>query len=197
MSNKEEKDIKTIELLELLDRYQLIKSSNRNNFIDGFLNLSRANFQNDKIRYGIEKFDLRCYQACKIINLSSNNIDQFQLIDRLEKNRLIKKSKEQEEQQQQKDNEQEEQQQQQKDKEQKESILRNRKEKKINEINELDDNDEKPIIEYKDPIKQFGGIVPQELRKSQINFNNALIELIEIINLIKKIEILINELNLN
>ena len=49
--------------------------------------------------------------------------------------------------------------------------------------------------EFRDPIKQFGTIVPYELYKCQENFNNGLNQLIQIINLQKQINQLIQELN--
>lgn len=168
----EDKDSKTIQLLELLDRYQLLTTSNRDNFINGFFNLSRANFQNEKSRYGSDKFDLRCYQACKIVE--QTNDGQFQIIDRLEKNKITKKKV--------------------KSNDEEKSSLRNRKEKsKDHGMNDdtSGDNDN----EIKDPIRQFGALVPQELRTSQNDFNKALVQSIEIINLQNKIEKLINELS--
>lgn len=166
----EDKDSKTIQLLELLDRYQLLTTSNRDNFINGFFNLSRANFQNEKSRYGSDKFDLRSYQACKIVE--QINDGEFQIIDRLEKNKITKKKV--------------------KSNDEEKSSLRNRKEKsKEDEINDTSGDDE----EFKDPIRQFGALVPQELRISQNDFNKALVQSIEIINLQKKIEKLINELS--
>ena len=47
-TDKEIIDNKTIQLLELLDKYQQLTTLNRENFINGFFNLSRANFQNEK-----------------------------------------------------------------------------------------------------------------------------------------------------
>ncbi|RCK65979.1 hypothetical protein Cantr_01744 [Candida viswanathii] len=154
-----DKDTKTIELLDLLDRYQLLTASNRENFINGFFNLSRANFQNEKTRYGPETFDLRSYKACKVVE--QTNDGAFFVIDRLEKG-LAKEDKEG-------------------------KTVRNRKEKSGGE--------EKAKLEYRDPIKQFGALVPLDLRQSQADFNKAVLQSVEIVNLQVRIEKLINELS--
>ena len=54
-TDKEIIDNKTIQLLELLDKYQQLTTLNRENFINGFFNLSRANFQNEKKKIWFRK----------------------------------------------------------------------------------------------------------------------------------------------
>ena len=168
-TDKEIIDNKTIQLLELLDKYQQLTTLNRENFINGFFNLSRANFQNEKEKYGLEKYDFRCYKACKIIDINSDN-GRFELIDRLLKNESSSTT-----------------------------MIRNRKHRKTGTIATHDkeivkeSNDDEET--FKDPIKQFGTIVPSELYKCQQNFNNGLNQLIEIINLQIQIKKLIQELS--
>ena len=72
-------------------------------------------------------------------------------------------------------------------------MIRNRKDRKTGTIATHDkeivkqSNDDEET--FKDPIKQFGTIVPSELYKCQQNFNNGLNQLIEIINLQIQIKI--------
>lgn len=186
-TDKEIIDNKTIQLLELLDKYQQLTTLNRENFINGFFNLSRANFQNEKEKYGLEKYDFRCYKACKIIDINSDN-GRFELIDRLLKNESSINDDEHDS-----SNE---------DKKKESSsttMIRNRKDRKTGTITTHDkeivkqSNDDEET--FKDPIKQFGTIVPSELYKCQQNFNNGLNQLIEIINLQIQIKKLIQELS--
>ena len=179
-TNEQTIDSKTIQLLELLDKYQQLTTSNRENFINGFSNLSRANFQNDKSKYGLEKFDFRCYKACKIIDIKH---DKFELINRLMKvnnnnnNNLATTDSTSS------------------DEKESSKTIRNRKDKKKTTTTSEDIVEKTDHDEFRDPIKQFGTIVPYELYKCQENFNNVLNQLIQIINLQKQINQLIQELN--
>ncbi|KAK6457409.1 uncharacterized protein RJT20DRAFT_127633 [Scheffersomyces xylosifermentans] len=77
-------DAKTIELVELVAKYeQLVNDDNRLNFINGFLNLSRANYNTGTIskRFGADFYDLRPHTACVSLQYKK---DTFELVDLLE-----------------------------------------------------------------------------------------------------------------
>lgn len=172
-------DDKTIKLLDLIDSYEKLTNENRLNYINGFLNLSRANYNNGSLskKYGADSFDLRPYGACKKIKVS----DKFELVD------LLKEQKTKNEKQE-VDNINEE--------DDAQSTLKNRKTNKIETEKESDDiNDiESQEPKLKDPITQFGGLVPYQLRQSQNFFGNSLAISIKIINLQRAIKELIEDI---
>ncbi|CUM51044.1 unnamed protein product [Debaryomyces tyrocola] len=172
-------DDKTIRLLELIDSYEKLTNENRLNYINGFLNLSRANYNNGSLskKYGADSFDLRPYGACKKIKVS----DKFELED------LLKEQKTKNEQPKTNNINKED---------DAESTLKNRKTKKTETDIESDDiNDiESQEPKLKDPISQFGGLVPYQLRQSQTFFGNSLAISIKIINLQRAIKELIEDI---
>ncbi|RLV91585.1 hypothetical protein JA1_003799 [Spathaspora sp. JA1] len=161
-------DDKTIELLNLIDKYEtLVNNDYRTNFIDGFVNLSKANYEHlgrgFETRYGIDSIDLRDRVACLEVD------ENFCLVDLTGKNKEVdyeEKSK------------------------QGESGLKNRKrkEEKINKIEEVSED------VFKDPILQFGGMVPNQLRQSQNFFKKAIENSVQVVKLQRKIKTLILEI---
>lgn len=172
-------DDKTIKLLDLIDSYEKLTNENRLNYINGFLNLSRANYNNGSLskKYGADSFDLRPYGACKKIKVS----DKFELVDLLKEQKTKNEKPEV-------DNINEE--------DDAQSTLKNRKTNKIETEKESDDtNDiESQEPKLKDPITQFGGLVPYQLRQSQNFFGNTLAISIKIINLQRAIKELIEDI---
>ncbi|KAI5959282.1 uncharacterized protein KGF55_005432 [Candida pseudojiufengensis] len=155
-----EQDIKTIKLLNLLNEYQELTNLHRSSFINGFLNLSRANFQSETLKFNKDSWDLRIKNSNKIIKID----DELELMDNL---KAI-------------DSEDVE----------KETEIKNRK---IKSRNTAALNSEKSIL--KDPILQFGALVPKELKLSQDNFNEGLRLSVKLINLRREIELLTKELD--
>lgn len=172
-------DDKTIRLLGLIDSYERLTNENRLNYINGFLNLSRANYNNGSLskKYGADSFDLRPYGACKKIKVS----DKFELVDLLKEQKTRNEKPKV-------DNINEE--------DAAQSTLKNRKtneietEKESDDINEIESQEPK----LKDPITQFGGLVPYQLRQSQNFFGNSLAISIKIINLQRAIKELIEDI---
>lgn len=168
-------DDKTIKLLELVDSYEKLSNENRLNYINGFLNLSRANYNTGSLRkkYGPESFDLRPYEACKSIQYDKT----FQIIDKLKKqtkdNEKLEKGETQ-------------------DKE--ESSLKNRRTKKSAVEIKKSDIDEIAVPKLKDPISQFGGLVPYQLRQSQKYFDDCLTVSVKLVNLQREIIALIEDI---
>ncbi|ODV81099.1 uncharacterized protein CANTADRAFT_5069 [Suhomyces tanzawaensis NRRL Y-17324] len=166
-------DAKTFELLALLDQYETLAEDTRLNYINGHLNLSRANYNGKG--YGRESWDLRPYRAAKSVALKEELV--------LENHEYTKKGKATLEQKQEVD-------------EKKtlngvsEKQLKNRKKK----------NDDKPSTfeitepewEVKDPIAQFGGMVPYQLRLSQKLFDEGLSNSVKLYNLRAKINSLVS-----
>ncbi|KAI3406905.2 hypothetical protein KGF56_000197 [Candida oxycetoniae] len=187
-------DGKTIQLLNLLNIYHFLTAKYRANFIQGFLHLSRANFQSEKLKFGLDTFDLRPYNACKVVNVGTSEEGiKYEIVDQLKsqvnktdepkntttttiKQRIVKESTE----------------------------LSNRKvkaskqrEEKNSFLDTIDDDDIQTatISQLRDPIYQFNPFMPpKELILSQDNFNKGLDNIIELINLQNRINALINEL---
>ncbi|KAK6461220.1 hypothetical protein DFJ63DRAFT_337120 [Scheffersomyces coipomensis] len=199
-------DLKTIELLELIEQYeQLINDSYRLNFINGYLNLSRANYNYISRRFSSNSFDYRPYSACKEISIDQDT-QEFSIIDNFAvekaKQNKTKSNKETKE-----------------TKEKEESSyssstttpkqltntttttsLKKRKDasttskEKSSIITEdpISDTPTKPSL--RDPVNQFGSLVPYQLRQSQDYFNKALADSIAVINLRTKIDQLITDI---
>lgn len=170
-------DEKTIRLLELIDTYEKLTNENRLNYINAFLNLSRANYNNGSLskKYGADSFDLRPYGACKKIKLNG----KFELVDLLNEQRTKNEQPKI-------DNINKE--------DDAESTLKNRKTKKFETGKESDNNLESHGPKLKDPITQFGGLVPYQLKQSQTFFSNSLAVSIKIINLQRAIKELIEDI---
>lgn len=179
-------DDKTIRLLELIDAYEKLTNENRLNYINGFLHLSRANYNNGSLskKFGPESFDLRPYGACKQIQVK----DKFELVD------LLKAQKDKSEQA--KDISGQAKETNEKKETDVESTLKNRKTKKVEKEKEFDNIDdiESQNSKLKDPISQFGGLVPYQLKQSQAFFGNCLDISIKIINLQREIKKLIEDI---
>ncbi|KAI5957246.1 hypothetical protein KGF54_000174 [Candida jiufengensis] len=164
-----ESDIKVEELLNLLNEYQQLTNTYRSSFINGFLHLSRANFQSEKIKFGKDTLDLRNYKACKNVDTSDGVL---KLVDNLIPIESIKTDKE------------------------KKSTIKNRKTKKsiIDEKTTEKITEEPTELEFRDPILQFGALTPKELKLSQKDFNEGLQLSVRLINLRNKINKLIDEI---
>lgn len=168
-----EQDTKLIELLQLINEYEkLANDSLRHNFINGHLNLSRANYNSPR-KFGTDSLDLRPYQACKVVGKN------FELIDKLALQKLLKKEKAT-----MKDNEK---------KPESEGALRNRKTKiEKEETVSVSEEDE---VTLKDPVLQFGGLVPYQLREAQANFSAGLSDALRLHTLRCKITAMVDIIN--
>ncbi|KAI5967213.1 hypothetical protein KGF57_000428 [Candida theae] len=167
-----DQDEKTIRLLNLVNEYQELTTIYRQHYINGFLNLSRANFQSEKTKFGKDTWDMRNYDACKIVDIIGES-GEFNIIDR----RLETPKSEADV-----------------DTHNTEMVpdtqLKNRKkQKETSNSTEKSDN-----TSYKDPILQFGVLTPPQLRTSQEDFDRALRLSVQIVNIQRKIVILTSEL---
>lgn len=145
-----EEDEKFFKLLDLMDKYEHIANGPfREKFIDGFLNLSKANFRGDR-KFGADCFDKRPYPAAKIVS-------NMELVD------LRKTKKETTD----SDNE---------------KLLRNRKRKEKTEKTESTD-----FPQVRDPMYQFGTLVPSQLRQAQTDFSLAVARAAELVRLKQQI----------
>lgn len=180
----QDQDNAVVQLLELLDRYEKVANDSfRLKFIAGIQHLSRANFNSDGRKYGTDSLDRRPYDACKVVETQNG----FTVVDRLKKQRAENAL--------------------QKDVlEKKDPLesLRQRKNTRKSEKTEeaLGSKEEKGVISephqvpaLRDPIQQFGVLVPYQLRDAQASFNDSLIDIVEMVNLrqqiaeaVKKIE---------
>lgn len=180
-------DTKTVQLLDAVREYEELKESYRLNYINGFLTLSRANYNSGLTKkYGMESFDLRPYEAVKTVTIRDN---EFEVKDRMkqEVSKEPKVSKPEE------------------SIEKNETTLKLRK-KQAKQTKNADattlalDLEPKPAIEEKDgkvetklknPLNQFGGIVPYQLKQSQQYFAEALDQTVKIKNMETQIHQLI------
>lgn len=179
-------DEKTIELLDLLDKYQEIVLENSSSYMEAFIGLTKANCLGGPFskKFGMDAYDFRPHDANKKIDCSEffslietkeaekdspNELSQLELESTTEKYNS-------------------------------EIEFRNRKRKhtrterellKQNTEIEKDDMDKLPI---KDPILQFGIFVPKQLKEAQVLFNKSLIQSIQIANLKKRIETTVQEI---
>ena len=183
-------DSKTEELLNLIHTYEtLVNDKYRTNFIEGYLNLSRANFSSsagfDK-RYGIDGIDLRPRDACVEVE---RKLGKFSVVNQLEEMNMKKKN----------DGEKVEDEKEIEGNGDGDIQIKKRKGKidvkesaKEGVVEITDDAKEKKT--YIDPILQFGGLVPHQLKLSQDHFKNAIEDSIEVLNLRKQIDTLFDEI---
>ncbi|KAG2733833.1 hypothetical protein G9P44_003358 [Scheffersomyces stipitis] len=205
-------DEKTVQLVQLVADYeQRANHSFRLNYINGFLNLSRANYNAGSFskRFGSDKFDLRPYKACKDIVFDAKSL-RFTVTDRLaqqkaaeskpakisrtssynEKIADITESHEIE-----------------MDEIVKSRTtsskrntglggLKNRRTTEKDRTSEKDSNysDHNEKIKLTDPIYQFGALTPYQLKQAQGFFSSALEDSVELANIQKQIEALIGEI---
>lgn len=175
-------DAKTVLLLGLVDDYQRLADTQRLHYVNGFLNLSRANYNSGLRKYGPGSFDLRPYMAVKNVDIEG---DQFKIQNKLANQRISDKQARENEKT---------------DKElssEKTEIvssdssgLRNRKERAIFREGTVEVSENR----LRDPILQFGALVPYQLRQSQQFFVDGLQSLVQILNLRKRILTLVLEI---
>lgn len=172
----QDQDNAVVQLLELLDRYEKVANDSfRLNFIAGIQHLSRANFNSDGRKYGTDSLDRRPYDACKVVETQNG----FTVVDRLKKQKaesaLLKDVLEK--------------------KDPLESLRQRKNTRKSEKTEEaLGSKEEKGVISesvevpaLRDPIQQFGVLVPYQLRDAQSSFNDSLIDIVEMVNLRQQI----------
>lgn len=208
-------DEKVLQLLTLVDKYEKLANDNlRIHFINGFLDLSRANYNGSR-KFGADQLDLRSNLACSVVRYDK----KFELEDRLAKQResetetrnSMKEANEDSIIETETENE-------------KSTAvstaksggqLRKRNTTKKSDLDtrkaaELSYKESEPApriapnsklrsktrsdLLYRDPINQFGGLVPYQLRSSQKEFKLALAECVELANLQREILQLVSEI---
>lgn len=197
-------DDKTVELLELVSRYeQLCNDRLRTDFIDGFFTLGRANYNSGSVKkYGVDSLDMRPHEPSVTVEVG----DQWRVVKDTEKTEKSAETKKKEEITN-NDHDLRELQ-----NEKSAATLRNRKrpekeKPKKTEKPEKPEKIEKPqktvteksLSEPKkfNPLHQFGGLVPYQLRQSQLHFTAAIELAVERHNLAVRIEKLVAELESN
>lgn len=186
-------DEAVVELLELVDQYEKLANDQfRVNFITGMQNLSRANFNSENRKYGVDSYDRRPYEACKIVGCK----DGFALQDRLEKLKEEKNKQRELDKPNLNGSEKEVSDDSlsgkpETEKNEPEKSIRNRKNTKLGK-KETKSNEDSPAL--RDPIYQFGVLVPYQLREAQAAFSNSLSDIIEMLNLRQRIERLIAQI---
>lgn len=207
-------DAMVARLLELAEQYErLANGSFRSSFIDGFCNISRAAFNSTRT-FGPDSYDLRPYPACKIVEMKGLELS---LIDLFKTQRA--KEKRDDEREKKNRNEKEE-----KQNQEAQEGPRSRRLKLSGLSENVDSKlvasdtassagasgaqtTSKPLIfsnlesknteeapRYKDPLFQFGGLVPYQLRQAQTQFLSALVHSIKLVELQQKISALIDSI---
>lgn len=209
-----EQDSKIFELIRLLAEYEALANDQfRVHFADGFLDLSRANYNGSR-KHGIDSFDLRPYNACTVLDGTGEIIDRLQIQREGEKRRrerAVRENQEKEKEGKRVDGEGKSD----KNGENGESDGRTKVDEKLEAeqkntqsatavrrkpvSGELRNrkNRKEPAEEqqsYKDPINQFGGLVPYQLWSSQSHFKRALVDCVRMVKLQRKIELLMEEI---
>lgn len=207
-----ELDLLTFELLQLVEEYEkLTNESMRLNFVNGHLNLSRANYNAGSLskKFGSESLDLRPRNAVKRI-LYTDKYEVIDMRDSETKTNATEKSGSTE------DNSESRLTQETKTSasgvsRQKHGNLRSRRKEKEREGLENDEQEKaleetkvskektseksapEPKVyaseeaQFKDPIYQFGGMVPYQLRLAQTYFTKGLEDVVTAANLQKRI----------
>ncbi|KAF3987523.1 hypothetical protein FT663_00685 [Candidozyma haemuli var. vulneris] len=172
MTDLSDQDEAVIKLLDLLDQYEKLANDQfRVNFITGMQNLSRANFNSENKKYGTDSLDRRPYEACKVVEGSA----VFVLKDKLKeakKDAIEEKESEKPE----------------------ESTLRSRGNKTKPEKVSTTETVKEPSKSLRDPIYQFGVLVPYQLRNAQASFNESLADIISMVNLRQQITDLVAQI---
>lgn len=190
-------DTLTIELLNLLNEYESIANGEfRQTFIDGYMNLSRANFNTTGLNtYGVDNIDLRSTDPCKVVE---SREDKFKLIDllALQKTRL-KEQKDKEAKEAKEEGERKDKKTEKKDKskdiEEKETAISSGIKNMSIKTATIEVDIPSPIL--KDPIYQFGGLVPYQLRECQKSFNNSLETCMVMASLQRRISNLVDKID--
>lgn len=194
-------------LLDLVSEYeQLANGAFYSAFVEGFSSLSRASFYSTRT-FGRDSYDLRPYQACKVVTIEDS---RFVLQDRLKAQAKMKKVETQTTSLRKRGKRTEV-----------EKLGEDMKEEKTS-VSELDaSKSEKPfeaenscttsshsklqiasrisesdLSQFRDPIYQFGGLVPHQLRKTQDEFHNALVHCLRLLELQRKIESVMADIQL-
>lgn len=186
-------DEKTVQLLELVSQYeQLCNDKLRTDFADGFFTLGRANYNSGSVKkYGVDSLDMRPHEPSITVEVG----DQLRVVrdDTIAKKTEINDEKDG------KTNEDNELRNLKNEKNGEKSTLRNRKKPEKTALNPATSTketketqkSEKPCF---NPLLQFGGLVPYQLRQSQLHFTAAIELAVERHNLAVRIEKLVAEL---
>lgn len=173
-------DSSTVELLEAVQQYEELRECYRLNYVNGFLTLSRANYNSGlRKKFGMESFDLRPYEAVKTIRIKDS---EYEVADK--RNEADKNTPEA-------DNNNGDY-----EKSELEGTLKQRKGKSQGKGTEKATTTEllQPPTKIKNPLDQFGGLVPYQLKQSQQFFVEALEQTVQIKNMEARILLLIKQI---
>lgn len=192
-----------IRLLELVSEYEdLANGDFRSELIEAFSDLSRATFNSTRT-FGPDSFDMRPYEACKTVEVANDGT--VQLHNQLHRQSLPESTKPKTQGARSR-----------KIRKNLESTSEDSNDSKVEKIElpSLSDScaskgrttalssgssngasltETKPKL--RDPIYQFGGLVPYQLRHAQTHFSNALAHSLKLVNLRFEIEVLISKVN--
>lgn len=207
----EEQDALIVKLLTLVDEYeQLANGEYRSLFIDGYMALSRANFNAHKT-FGVENYDMSAHEAV----LQIQQLDGLlTVLDKVQEARKIQEAKAIQEKQKITKNSKENEQKLEKEPKVNEQIVdkSSSKKSKAKQVtrqslstaisSHKSTSSEKPTVKtietpvkIKDPINQFGGLVPYHLKSAQDSFKNSIINAIALLNIQVQISAIVDKLS--
>lgn len=192
-------DEKTVELLELVSQYeQLCNDKLRTDFIDGFFTLGRANYNSGSVKkYGVDSLDMRPHEPGITVEVGDQmRVKKDEVITKkIQKDGIITKKVQKDEIM----NDDNESRELENDDNSEKSTLRNRKNPEKTTSNTIPSTKEtkQPEKPSFNPLLQFGGLVPYQLRQSQLHFTAAIELAVERYNLAARIEKLVKELESN
>lgn len=182
-----------VEVLELVAQYQQFTRQSREKFINGYLNLSRANFHLRLSTFGPLSLDMRTRDACivvehdpdfRVCNLLDNLMrdvkqqerNKKDCVDETESQLGMAKST---------------------GKSPASGTLKSRQKLNAQSLPTESIITEVSLAEtlIRDPIKQFGGIVPHQLRQAQTCFVHAIEASVMQLNIARKIARLVQEID--
>lgn len=179
------------DLLTAVARYEEVANSPfRTAFVDGFQNLSRANFSANFSgrRFGMDLFDMRPHLASATVTTEKDGKtnETFVIVSTEKKKQNQKLEQEQEKQDAQKQGPCVD-----------KPTLRNRKTNKIldSDVSILTEGVACLSLKPYDPMAQFGALVPVQLRNAQSDFCSGLALAVELANLQRHISALTHKIN--
>ncbi|CAN3375023.1 hypothetical protein DIURU_005175 [Diutina rugosa] len=155
MKELSDEDRLVVELLGLLDEYTQLQVANRQRWIDGYVNLSRANYAHHTKQYGMDRYDLRDHQA------------QFTVKKPVELN----------------------------DESNETNTETSKETDQVSEVRNRHASEKKATTtQTNDALRQFGVLVPKELRQAQSRFQDAVEVSVDIARLGQRIHQIVDQL---
>lgn len=202
-----ELDDLTVKLLTLLDEYECLANGEyRELFVEGYMALSRANFSAHRV-YGVDSYDMSEHKA----GIEIRHQGEFTVVDRV---KAAREAREREKKEEKKEKEKEKEKEEKPKKEEKLKINTTQekgtsktKRKQVEgaslstsvatgaqEVSSKTGGTKVMEPAVKDPINQFGGLVPYHLKTAQTTFSRSISNAVALVNMQRKIGAIVEKL---